>query len=518
MSATADQLQAFRYLTADKADTYRLIVRIFLEAKESFALHLRPVDVLDRLTASADDLPALDREDLEPVLTALVGWGNLRADTDNAEVTSVEEFYRTRLLYQLTPAGEAAERAVRRFEDDLVRPGELQTAALADIREGLGELLVLLDAAATHPDGLDVAKAHRTMRELSGRFTELTDRAQVFIGNLQRTIDLQNLDLDAFVAYKDRLIDYLERFIGDLVLAQADIAARVQEVEARDLADLLDAVAARDLADVVEVDDDLTATTRRDWDLRWAGFRGWFVADERTRTAQADVLRARARSAIPALLRAVAEINRHRLSRTDRRADLRTLATWFATAATDDDAHRIWRAAFGLSPARHLQVDQTTLDARADTPVAATTSWLDADAIVVTPHLRRTGRHVRGGRRPAIIDRTAQKRLLAEKTAAERRQVEAARLGVLTNGTTTLSALAELDRGAFALLLDLLGEALRRPANRDARHVATTADGRLVIVCTPIPGAPLARIDTQDGWLTVPDHEVDIHDAIARAS
>ncbi|MDP8931249.1 MAG: DUF2397 domain-containing protein, partial [Actinomycetota bacterium] len=34
------RLEAFSYLTADKADAYRAVMRIFLDAKERFLLHL----------------------------------------------------------------------------------------------------------------------------------------------------------------------------------------------------------------------------------------------------------------------------------------------------------------------------------------------------------------------------------------------------------------------------------------------------------------------------------------------
>ena len=44
------------------------------------------------------------------------------------------------------------------------------------------------------------------------------------MGSLQRTIDLYELDVDAFRAYKDRLIEYLERFIKDLTGIGGEIA------------------------------------------------------------------------------------------------------------------------------------------------------------------------------------------------------------------------------------------------------------------------------------------------------
>jgi len=54
---------------------------------------------------------------------------------------------------------------------------------------------------------------------LRQRFDELTAQAQRFIGGLQRRIELQGLNVESFLTYKQRLIDYLERFLSQLVLA-----------------------------------------------------------------------------------------------------------------------------------------------------------------------------------------------------------------------------------------------------------------------------------------------------------
>lgn len=495
------RLEAFSYLTADKAPAYRAVMRIFLEAKERFLLHLRPADVQDALGGGSIEL-----DGVPTLLTQLVEWGNLRADPDTAEVTTVEEFYRARFLYQLTPAGEAAERAVHRFEELLVTPGELQTTALADIRGLLRELVLLAG-----DDHLDDARVHLTLRLLVGRFEELTDRARTFIAGLQRSVELHGIDLDAFVAYKHRLIDYLERFIGDLVVAQAEIAQVLAEVEAGGVDRLLAAAADRDLADALEVTDADRAATAERWAVRWRGLASWFIAPAGG-TAQADVLRARARQAIPALLQAVAQINERRISRADRPADLRTLARWFAQCASDAEAHRLWRAAFGLTPARHLKVDGEALDVRAAAPVPPDTSWADAEPLHISPQLRRTGRYPRTGKPLAVIDRSREKALLARQAAEEAAQLAEARQRLLTAGATRLSLLGELDQAAFGLFLDLLGEALANKLPPADSVRATSTDGSLEIVLVPTGDGTSATIVTSDGALHGPDHHVEIRD------
>src|SRR5687768_2919422 len=174
MTDAPGRLRTFAYVTADKAAVYRAVMRVFVAAKASFTLHLRPHEVAAAL------VDPVDVEAVETALAQLCEWGNLDAHPDTADVATVEEFYRPRHLYQLTPEGEAAERALAAYEAALAQRGELQSAALSDIAGLLGELAAL--AEAPEADG---AKVHRTLRALRERFEELTARAQAFMSSLQ---------------------------------------------------------------------------------------------------------------------------------------------------------------------------------------------------------------------------------------------------------------------------------------------------------------------------------------------
>ena len=65
---------------------------------------------------------------------------------------------------------------------------------------------------------------------------------------------------------------------------------------------------------------DMKAMTSEAWRERWKGLRGWFFRTNHE-PSQAELLRARARSAIPQLLGAIAALNERRSGRSDRSAD-----------------------------------------------------------------------------------------------------------------------------------------------------------------------------------------------------
>ena len=502
---TPAKIRAFAYVTAEKAALYRAIMCVFMNAKERFALHLRPADVMAELEQS-NPIPSIDIVAIDAELTQLCEWGNLEARPDTAEVSTVDDFLRRRLLYQITVEGEAAERAVIGYEEAILQPGELQAAALGDIRSLVAELAII--AKTESPDE---GKTHLIFITLRSRFDELTRRAQSFMSGLQRRIDLQDIDLEDFLAYKQRLLDYLERFIQELIVATAEIAETLSSIEPDNLERILQGVASRDLADSVDRKaEDVTAAMRK-WEQRWSGLRDWFIAKDGV-PSHADVLRSRARTAIPALLGAIANINDRRITRIDRSNDLRTMARWFAETESDADAHRLWRAAFGLNPSRHLSTNDATMDAFEAATPPVNVSWFDAPPMLVSVRLRATGSHTKRGRVSSIVDRSHQKEQLAKLAAEEAIQIEKAQNRLARGSRMRLSEIGALDRAQFDLFLDLLGEALAMKFSATDIVETVSSDGLLRIVLEPCgtKDEPVAIIVTEDGRLSGPDHFVTI--------
>ncbi len=507
------RLRIFAYATEPNARLYRAVLGAFVAAKERFRLHLRPAEVFAALRETPLHGEPIELDAIEAALRQLSSpdWGNLESHPDTSLVATVEEFYRPRFLYRLTQRGAAAEQALALFETLSAQRGALQTAALADIRGLLAELAQL--CACSEPDP---GKLYLTLEALCGRFAQLTDQAQTFLSSLQRAIDLHGASLESFVAYKERLIDYLERFIHELLLSRLEIAEQIAQIETTGIERALKLISDRQLADALNPSEEEMLAAHAVWQRRWSGLREWFAGDLGMRS-QAEELRRHALAAIPALLSALAGLHDRRTRKVDRSADLRTLARWFATAPTEADAHRLWRAAFGLHPARHLRIDADTLQARDQAPVPASTSFRDAPPLRIAPRLRSHGRVQRPGRPATVVDRTAAKerlRLSAEQEAAElleaqRRLASGERLRL-----SDLSQRGPIGTVEFRVLLELLGEALatRLP---DGQYIETTSsDGLLIVRLEPVADASQAIIETSLGTLCGPDHFITIASAL----
>lgn len=509
----SDGYGPFAYLSAPNAALYRRVMRVLMSEKERFTVHVRPEQVHAVLGAEADDAPgeAAVAEALERL--AQPTWGNLLAFPDSSRVTALEDFYRRRMLFQLSRQGEAAERALAQYDTALGTRGALQSVALEDISVLLTNLR---DIAEAHAAGgvVDSAIAHQTLRSLRERFTELAENAVAFMGSIQRTIDLHDADVDAFLAYKEQLIEYLERFIRDLLTRGASISELLGSIPESGVRFLAGIAAEREAADAAPGEAVAMAAGLRDvWLRQWSGLTDWFVSSP-SRESEAKLLRSRARAAVPALLAVVRALHDKAGGRTDRTQDFLTLARWFAALPSDGDRHRLWRSAFGLAPVRHLSVTAATEDAWESASLRNTTPWADAPPLEISPQLRRSGSYERRGKVAQVADRTAAKRMLIAQARHEAEQTAAARRRILTDGPRPLSAFGVLDQAAFGLFLGLLGDALAAMGPRASRSQVHTSDGELTVTLTRIPGAGTTVISTPEGEFTGPDHLVDISSAV----
>jgi uncharacterized protein (TIGR02677 family) len=486
--------ELFHHISAEKSAVYRAILDAFAAAKREYRLQLRPDEILIE-TKWPNVTPPI--EEIQAALNQLTAWGNLQSQPDTARVATLNDYYRLRFLYRLSKGGEAVESALEMFAQMIRRRAELQSVALEDIANRLQALRLI--ASTPTPDD---AKVHETLRDLIRVFEDLVDNAQAFIAGIGRSVELTRGDATAVVDYKRRLIGYLDRFISELVSRSAAIAESITSLEGR-IEPLLVQAAHRESRNAAPYEgyEQAEAMTKawQVWRERWKGLKRWFVGAGHDQP-QAALLRAKALSAIPQLLAAIAAVNERRGGRSDRSADFRVLAVWFAFCDSDSQANRMARAAFALNPARHFSI----LPDAADLP--ASTRWAEAPPVRINPRLREYGEAAPRGPLPGVRDRHEERELLARQVAEEHRQVETARSRFADRRPVRLSELGHLDAYAFRLFLNLLGEALTGQGNPDETVERYTADGLLCVRLEPLGPWTRARIETDLGVFSGRDH------------
>ena len=505
-----DAQPLLRYATVAEAALYREMMEVFAQAAVGYASRLSPEEVhaalLARLGAStaeaSEDVPSIGL--VKERLEQLWKWGNLSQDFDTGRATSLESYERTAYVYDLTPGGEAAFEALAALDEALRRVGGLQAVALRQIEEMLGQLVAAL--------GVPVPDAERVFglcEDLHTRFKGLTANAALFMQKVSRLLAAPALDARDFALFKADTITYLNDFISDLDILAVRIRQRLDDLDQVGPAAVTAALEAAEAASgQIVLDGDADALTwSRQARMHLTGLAEWFRADAGARVGAA-ALHEKTRAAVLGIARAAERIRESSTSPSSRSADLLALAVWFEAAGSDEEAHRLWHAAFGLAPARHLG---GILD---DDGVPAAASWWEPRAAVtVSRQLRAGGRtdYVRRARN--VTDRSAAKQaLVARALAAQERAARAAQ--TLTGlGPVSLSEVngrlgGPADEATLRLLASLLYRALRGVRRRDGTRHALSVDGTLQMDVADVLPLRAARLEAVTGTWTLADRRI----------
>ncbi|WP_051105547.1 TIGR02677 family protein [Parafrankia discariae] len=498
MAARRVPPEMFRFATEQNADLYTAILHVFGDANERLETALGLDDIDGRL-ASVGFFRDLDPDELGRALAQLGKWQLLDViQNHSADYSTAAEYERGNLHYSLTRRGEAAFAGVQHALEVLASAGALQTAVLDAITDRLDALYGLL----LEPTSAD-RRVFTTLSELESHLEALRSNTKQFNGELQRLLRAENADLDTFHEVKRATVTYLQEFVTDLDHRSRAIRDAIRRVESLGVATLRRrALLGAELSPMGAQDPVPAWLEHRR--LRWEGLRLWFDPGDGARP-RADELHTVARRAIVALLATLERIGESRRRSSSAARDFQVLARVFAAAPAEDDLHRLWGAAFGLTPARHAHLRHTDPEL---IPVGM--SWAAAPSVEVSTLLRRGGRAERFSRTGRVRDVAAVRREREERARRERAELEAVWARLRTDGPVRLSALGTLDHEALARLLDLLGQALDGPVDSSGARRATTSDGQVEIVARPTGDGRLAVIRTPRGVLTAPDHIVDI--------
>ncbi len=495
---TGGRLTLFSYTVESLAPLYRAVMRLFLDAKGRYRIQLRPEEVATELRRSGL-LEELPEGSVDRALDQLVDWGNLRRSHDTGRVATLEDFRRRHFVYQLTAAGEAAERAIGEVLAALERSGSLQRVMLGTILRNLVEIRGELASDEPRPERL-----FELLFNVTEQFRTLTENASTFLARLHEAIDQGEVRAEAFLIYKQAVLEYLEQFLGELSEISPRITREVQGIEAAGSERLVTLAARADAAPTPLGLQDPAEGLRR----KWRGIAAWFVGDS-GEAATVEHLRAAARGAINRILLVLERLHEKRFRRFSRAADLLRLAGWFdrldGEPGGDERAHRLFQSLFGLFGARHFGGLEEDPDL-----VRPGTSWWEAPPVPIAPVLRNTGRANFTGRTSQIVDHSRVKQLLAERHRREWEAQAAALARFAGHGPLALAGLPPLSPDEFALLLSLLDQLLAMPPAPDGRRAGRSRDGRLRLALDPAAPGALAEIETAAGRLVLPAFTLEV--------
>ncbi|MCL2464034.1 MAG: TIGR02677 family protein, partial [Micrococcales bacterium] len=381
------------------------------------------------------------------------------------EARTVQEYLTNRARYQLTPQGELVHRHIEELLTYTDGAREVSSEMLPSILKGLQDLSHAVDQGLAAADPRELAAQITT---LFAQFEVLVSSTRQFYSYLNQVLTRFDLGRDEFVLFKSALIGYLQLFVDEIARHMPQVADHIVTLMPQ-----VETLCARAGVDqrLIGLDGE---KARRAPGLQvgdWASLHAWFVGSP-SRRSDADNVRRLATEAMRSLLTNLRRISVGADRRQSRYSDQVMLARWFG-AADDSTAHRLWEAAFGLYPARHLAF---RADPEGD-PVPATRSWWSSAAAEVPVSLRTHGERHSGGRSGARVDYSAAKTARIAERSAQQQRREAA-LRQLAGYAGDLSDI-RLDDEARAVFLDLYAQALTGHGRPLAENAAAVSSARV---------------------------------------
>lgn len=500
----------FRFATTELHDFRLAIMCVFDETSI-----LQPALTVDLVRAGLVDLgwdDPLNDVQLDQTLSQLTTWGLLESSQNHAaRYATPEEFERKNLQWSLTPHGQAAVGGVLHALDALRQVAGLQPAVIEAIAQGLADIHDLMVDKSSDPGRIATRLA-----EVEGHLTSLVTSVRQFNTQLQRLMRDDATSDEVFGDVKRRTVNYLEEYIAGVERPRRRVQSGIERIARLGFATLADrALAGANLAPLSgPSQQDPAVPWQAERARRWDALRAWFAPATPAASPEGsadggapkiDALIGLAREAILQLLRVLELRWESRRRSASVAQDFRKLAGFFAQAAGEDDAHRLFNAAFGAWPARHAQLACPEEEA-----VGPSVSWSDAPAVEVPPILRVGGQTGTPVRLRAVADparlRAARQREQAEQLG---RAIDL-RAQLVTRGPVRLSSFGILPRDAFGELLDLLGRTLSASPAADGSRRTVSADGQVEVVLRDPGDGRIAHLATDAGIMGSPDFIVQV--------
>ena len=472
----------FRYLTVEDSPDYLAIMDLFA------ATLLTDLSAAEVTAQLADRRINLDRDTAEARCRQLVTWGNLLPSVRDAKVATVAEYIRSRSRYQVSKLGGRVHREAVAIMHATDGAREVARELLGQIVQSLDRILALLDRQELHRQELH--RQETGAEALAGEVTTVfgnqrlfTDSVRDFYAYLAGVLSRYDLGGGEYAQFKELLLVYIDLITADVNRHAPAVAHRVELVlkQIDPLLDTLKTLPGLTLPDGTPVER-AQGRARTDWEE----LAYWYDAQGASGPQQ---LRAAASQALGQLITNATRLLDSSGTGFSRRADFLRLARWFS-AADDESSHRLYAAAFGVYPARHLLFGAEEPDPR----IGPTTSWRDSDPVQVPLSLRERGDRAIRGRTSRVPDPTAdRRRLIAEaQHEAEQRRAAAAELAMAgaLDGATISPAARDL---LFDLVADLL-----------ARHRAEVTDHDVGLRLRAVPGRATV-VHSPDGTTTFAD-------------
>jgi len=451
------QIDETRYLTADNAWRYRVILRFFYLEYEKMKYYMYKEDVFHEL-ATHSQFKEYTIEQCRQDLDALVAWGNLIPVQDTSKAATIEEFKNRQFRYQLSEYSVEIERLTIRLENLHVENASLEPTLLERIRMELEKMKTMAQ------------KDERTVgmwwNSLSNDFRRLNQNYQDYIRDLYGLKAEEMMKTKEFLIFKDKFIDYLRDFVKLLQNNSYAIEGILKEID-QHTADLVLNKAFEYEKSIPRVDTDISfEAIRENIKGKWQSIKDWFLGTE-GRESEVEKLLDITNEIIKKITRFAFQISENLNSFANRKEEYRKICHLFAGCKTVAEAHKLSALVFGIFHTKHLKGDWERKTESINSSV------YDEEPYLVTIKPRVRVYREKSSRR-AIVSRKEEKQALLKTLIRKREEENRVISSYIRNGEIDFRELPVIEAGVRGTLLRWLSKGLSAQ-----NKTAKTEDGRV---------------------------------------
>jgi uncharacterized protein (TIGR02677 family) len=473
------------YLTAEKAWSYRAILRYFFMQHERMREFIFPEEVYEHVR-SAPGFENYLEEQLHQDLEQLVRWNNLIARQETGKARTIEEFKKKRFRYQCTPYTVEFERMLQNMEmSGDAFGGSLEKKEFERLYQALHEV----ESAVKTQRFPEQADCAQLWNDVFTYFRSITKNTSDYIAHINSEEAQERMQTEAFLVFKDQFTTYLRDFIIELQQTALKIQQLLHEIAEEQLQPFLEQVIAHQqkIPRFQDLTDDQTVHLGAEKD-KWESLVIWFLGNIHGES-ELEMLEIRTNEQIRRITRVVQRLGERHNSFRSRKKDYLHVAKWFDSLENMDEAHELSAIVFGVPHTKHLYSDHVPTDN------IYTEVWEEAPMTHLTkPRIRNYREKTRAG---AIISQNEKKVATKRAYLQQKQQEQSTVASYMENNEIDLEHLPVIEPYVRKMFLGWIGKAMMR---KD--RTIQTEHGRTVVV--HIYEKEHILLKAQDGMLTMP--------------
>jgi uncharacterized protein (TIGR02677 family) len=480
------------YLTAEKAWSYRTILRFFFIQHERMRDYITPEEIFAYLK-TMEEFQLYTEEQMHFDLAQLVKWNNLIARQDMGNAKTIEEYKKKRFRYQCTPYTVEIERMLQQLE----KLGDTFQGSLERTQfDRLLQAIIKLQASQSAnlaPNKQSAEELAQVWEDLFSYFRNIRRNTADYIAYINSEKTEEQMQTEAFLIYKNQFTAYLRDFIVSLQKTAMQIQQRLTELNRVNMHLIYETIIQHKLS-IPRLED--TGLSKEEMLVDhielWQSLSQWFLGTP-NHQSELEMLQVQTNEMIRRITRYVQRIGERHQNFRSRRKDYLHLAKWFSNIDEINEAHKLSAVVFGTLDTRHLfHEGATTEDIYSDI-------WDETP--LELPLKPRTNRY-REKTKPGAIkvnlaEKEAMRNLYIQKLDDEKQLIQK----YMKQNRIQISELPVIETSIRKMLLTWIGKSMASKEQKVKTDFGMT-------VKVSLNKEKLVTLQAEDGSLQMPDAEL----------